>query len=358
MFWRRSLVTLAILLTALVSFVGLTTTVHATSSVSVPPKEGPKVILGDTSIDGPAIMTTNRPATALAWTGTDSAHHLNVMTSSDGLQYGNKHTLAETSLWRPALGFIDSGRGAPYGTIVIAWTGTDSSHTLNMAFIKMPDFTVIRKITFWGETTFTAPALATINGDVNSDVYLSWAGTDAAHTVNVLHLVSGPQSGTFDKHTLWGWNSISRPDLATDHSYGGAADTSPLILSWTGVNHHIYFAGTTDRVHWTMQPGSPLSMQTAWAPSMIGFHAPGLPDHWLAWTGSGTTSTRTLNVQYTQHYPAWTDANSSAPLPESAISSPSLTYNGDSTTGEVLIAWTGTDAAHHLNVAAVTLATH
>ena len=360
MFWRRSLVTLIVLLAALVSLAGATNSAQASPNGTLlpAPKEGPKVTLGDTSIDGPAIVTTYRPATVLAWTGTDSQHHLNLMTSSDGLQYGHKHILAETSLWRPALAFIDSGRGDPYGTIVLAWTGNDRNHTLNIAFIKTPDFTLVRKITFWGEWSFTAPALATINGDVNSDVYLSWAGTDPAHTLNVLHMATATNSGAFDKHILWGWSSISRPNLATDHSYNGTAGTSPLILTWTGSNHHIYFAGTTDRVHWTMAPGSPLGMQTAWAPSMIGFYAPGLPDYWLAWTGSGTTSTRSLCVQYTQHYPAWTDANSSATLPETAISSPALAYNGDGTTGEVLIAWTGTDYYHHLNVAAITLATH
>ena len=357
MSWRRLLLTLAASLTILMSVVGLSNVAHANPNpVSVPPKEGPKVVLGDTSIDGPAILTTYQPATALAWTGTDALHHLNLMTSSDGLKYGNKHILAETSLWRPALAFIDTGRGAPYGTIVIAWTGTDANHTLNIAFIKTPEYTVTRKITFWGEWSFTAPALATINGDVNSDIYLSWAGTDPAHTVNVMHMSTNPEK--FDKHILWGWSSVSRPNLAMDHSYTGAADQSPLILSWTGVNHRIYFAGTTDRVHWTMAPGSPLSMQTAWAPTMIGFHAPGLPDHWLAWTGSGTTNSQRINVQYTQHYPAWSDTNSKTTLVEWAISSPALTYNGDGTTGEVLLAWTGVDYYHHLNVAAITLATH
>lgn len=359
MFWRRSVITLIVLLTAIAGLMGMASIARAAPNTTFPPpKEGPKVTLGDTSIDGPAIMATNRPATVLAWTGTDTLHHLNVMPSSDGLQYSNKHILPETSLWRPAIAFIDSARGAPYGTIVLAWTGTDTSHTLNIAFIRMPDYTVVRKITFWGENSFTAPALATINGDFNSDVYLSWAGTDPAHTLNVLHMATAANPMTFDKHILWGWSSISRPNIATDHSYNGTAGTSPLILSWTGSNHRIYFAGTTDRVHWTMAPGSPLSQQSAWAPCMIGFYAPGLPDHWLAWTGSGATSTRSLNVQYTLHYPAWTDANSSATLPETAISSPALAYNGDSTTGEVLIAWTGTDNYHHLNVAAVTLASH
>lgn len=354
MSWRRFIATFTVLFTAIVMLAGVTNGAHASPQTTFPPpKEGPKVILADTSIDGPAIATTYHPETVLAWTGTDAAHRLNVMTSSDGLQYGNKHILSETSLWRPAVAFIDTGRGAPYGTIVLAWTGTDRHHTLNIAFIKTPELTVTRKITFWGETSFTAPALATINGDINSDVYLSWAGTDYAHTLNVLHMATNPE--TFDKHILWGWSSISRPSLSTDPS---SYSTSALILSWTGTNNRIYCATTTDKVHWTMADGSPLSQKSAWAPSMIGFYAPGLPTHWLAWTGSGTTSTRDLNVQYTQNYPAWSDANSTATLDETAISSPALTYNGDSTTGEVLIAWTGTDYHHHLNVAAVTMASH
>ena len=358
MFRRRFAVTLIVLLTAMVSLVGATNSMQASpkGALMPPPKEGPKVILSETSMDGPAIVQTYHPDTVLAWTGTDKLHHLNIMTSSDGLRYSNKHILPELSLWRPAVAFIDTGRGEPYGTIVLAWTGTDPNHTLNVEFIKTPEFTVTRKVIFWGETSFTAPALATINGDVNADIYLSWAGTDPAHTLNMLHMTTRSQA--VDKHILWGWRSISRPNLATDHSYDGTAGTSPLVLSWTGVNNHIYCAGTTDRVHWTMASTSPLAPQSAWAPTMIGFYAPGLPNYWLAWTGSGTTSTRSLHVQYTQHYPAWTDANSTATLPETAISSPALAYNGQGDTGEVLITWTGTDYYHHVNVAIVTLASH
>ena len=348
-------VALIVLLTAMVSLAGVTNSAQASPNGALlpAPKEGPKVILSETSIDGPAIMATYHPDTVLAWTGTDRLHHLNIMTSSDGLRYSNKHILPELSLWRPAVAFIDSARGAPNGTIVLAWTGTDANHSLNVEFIKIPDFTVTRKVTFWGETSFTAPALTTINGDVNSDIYLSWAGTDPAHTLNVLHMATMPQ--TSDKHILWGWSSISRPNLSTDFSSGG---DRPLILAWTGTNNHIYCATTSDKVHWTMASASPLAQQSAWAPSMIGLYAPGLPNYWLAWTGSGSTSTRSLHVQYTQHYPAWSDANSSATLPETAISSPALAYNGGGDTGEVLITWTGADYEHHLNVAIVTLASH
>ncbi len=347
---HRSVTTLVVLLTAMVMLLGMTNIAQAAPSALGVPKLTTKVILADTSIDGPAIMRTDAPATLLAWTGTDANHHLNIMTSSDGLHYGNKHILPETSLWRPAVAWIDSGPGAPYGTIVLAWAGTDSNHTLNVEFIRMPEFKVVSKTIFSGESSFTAPALATINGDVNSDVYLAWAGTNSAHTLNIMHMNTVPPISR-DKHILRGWNSISRPNLARDLTSDSKGD---VILSWTGFNNRLYFAYlASDKVHWTMPGSSPLGQQSAWAPSMIGTNSTVPPLHWLAWTGSGTTSTRAINVQYTTHYPSWSDANSKATLGETAISSPELAYNGVGNTSKVLIAWAGTDLHHHLNVAVV-----
>lgn len=364
MSWHRIVTTLVILLAAV--GLGLGTNLasvsahtlqapHSSQATFGPPKQGTKVILGDTSIDGPAIAPMGQnPAYVLAWTGTDAAHHLNLMTSTDGLHYGNKHILPEMSLWRPAVSFIGSARGDPYGTIVLAWTGTDPGRTLNVEYISVPGFTVTKKITLWGENSFTAPAVATISGDINTDVYLSWAGTDASHTLNVLHLSTN--STAQDKHILWGWSSGSRPNLAVDPT---SNDSSVLLLSWMGVNRHITFANGAytaehaNNVKWTMPSASPLSLQSAWAPSMIGVVSDSLPTHWLAWTGFGTTSTHSLNVAYTQHYPAWSDTNASVTLGEWAISSPELAFNRTISAQQLLIAWTGTDAAHHLNVAQI-----
>lgn len=356
MSWRRLVTTTLVLLTTMFSLVGATN-LAANAAQASPlttygvPKEGTKVTLADTSIDGPAITTTYGSATALAWTGTDAAHHLNVMTSSDGLHYSNKHILPELSLWRPALAFIDSGRGAPYGTLVLAWTGTDARHTLNVEFIKMPDFTVTHKVTFWGEWSFTAPALATVNGDINSDVFLSWAGTDSAHTVNVMHILSNEL--THSKTILWGWRSISRPNLSRDLSSDAAG---PVILSWTGVDNRINFAHLSeDMTKWTQASASPLSQRTAWAPAMNATYSTVMPTHWLAWTGSGTTSDHRLNVQYTQAYPNWTGANTQSTLAETAISSPAIALTGQGDSGQALLAWAGTDALHHLNVVVISV---
>lgn len=351
--WRRFLLVCAVFLATVFSLVGMTNRVLAAPTGSAAsysaPKEGAKVTLADNSIDGPAIATTYAPATVLAWTGTDPVHHINLMVSSDGLHYGHKLVLHEASLWRPAVAFIDNGRGAPYGTIVIAWTGTDSAHTLNLAFVSTPSYTVTQKITYWGDTSFTAPGLTTVNGDINSDVYLAWSGNDARHSLNVIHHTT--QANTDHKVTLWGWTSISRPNLATDHS-GNA--TLPVIMSWLGSDSHLAFATSQDGQTWNTQLR--LSQMSAWAPTMIGLYSYStMPDHWLTWTGSGSTSSRAINVMYTQHFPSWTDPGASATLNEYAYAGPAMTYNGSYNGGgkQVLVAWTGLDSGHSLNVAYV-----
>src|SRR5437016_2300036 len=68
-----------------------------------------KVTLTETSIAAPALWTTevpNRSASfnaVLAWTGTDAAHHLNTLLSTDGVSYSNKRTLSDTAISRPAV---------------------------------------------------------------------------------------------------------------------------------------------------------------------------------------------------------------------------------------------------------------
>ena len=338
-----------LLLTAMFALVGMIggATAQAASLrpgvVFGPPTESAKVtIWGDTSIDGPALWAGygTAPKAILAWTGTDSQHHLNFMTSSDGLHFANKHILPELSLWRPAVVFNASGRGEPYGNIILAWTGADPRHTLNVEYISTPDYQVIKKFTFWGDSSFTAPAVTVLN----DTTYLAWAGEDANHSLNILPISRAMEVGT--KVTLWQWGSISRPDLSYDFA------TNAFLFAWTGANNRFYFAESPlDISHWSMPTTSPLAEWSAWAPSMLGRQVTNMPAHWLAWTGAMRDTARHLNVQYTETYPTWTDVGSKTVLDESAIAGPELAYG--ETNREVLVAWTGTDSAHTLNVAAI-----
>ena len=90
------------------------------------------------------------------------------------------------------------------------------------------------------------------------------------------------------------------------------------------------------------------------ARGVIAFHSKSMPHHSLAWTGSGTTSTRNINVTYTQRFPSWSDTTASVTLGERAISSPALAYNW--VNPQAPRAWTGVDSLHHLKLAVVSVA--
>lgn len=309
-----------------------------------PPTEGTKVILGDTSIGGPALFTnpTGSPHAILAWTGTDPAHHLNYMTSSDGLHYANKHILGETSPYRPAIAFDSSGRA---GFLVIAWTGTDPAHTLNVAYIDAYSDTLTRKLTFWGTTSLGAPGVAVYGG---GEVALAWSGTGPTGMhLNVMRL--SPQGQLLGKGQLG--VGAAGPNVES-LNLSVARSTGQLLFTWVEpvqTISRLFFATSTDAVQWsTPQTIAEYSDQAA---NMQSLQAINMPAHWLAWTGTGGDTAHHLNVQYTESFPNWTNVNSKTTFGETDLGAPALGYVG--ITGQVLVAWTGTDPAHHLNVAVI-----
>ncbi len=77
--WRRCMLGFVALL-AIAAGLGDTPLARADAMIAQPTlfHVGAKVRLGETSVSGPA-LTTSSGRTVLAWTGTDAAHHLNVM---------------------------------------------------------------------------------------------------------------------------------------------------------------------------------------------------------------------------------------------------------------------------------------
>jgi hypothetical protein len=181
---------------------------------------------------------------------------------------------------------------------------------------------------------------------INDDLYLAWAGTDRAHTLNTLHISRTLE--VQEKHTFWGWTTISRPDLSHDFS------TGELLMAWTRTGDNaIAFAQRDNSGAWKMPPSSPLAPFTPFAPSMIGLDASDTPNHWVAWHGQGEFTSRRIFIQYTTAFPTWQGSRMASVLGELAISGPELGYVG--VARQVLVSWTGVDAQHHLNVAVVTM---
>lgn len=141
---------------------------------------GNKVTLAETSGAAPAIAAAGRTL-YLSWSGTDQDHHLNVIESKDGgRSWVGKVTLGETTTQQPALAVTGN---AAHGTLYVAWTGTDSDHHLNYLHSPTDHLAFSGKQTI-ADTSIAGPAL----GVYNQHVYISWAGTDPEHHLNVAPL--------------------------------------------------------------------------------------------------------------------------------------------------------------------------
>jgi peptidoglycan/xylan/chitin deacetylase (PgdA/CDA1 family) len=304
---------------------------HALSAASA---EITKTILSETSIDGPSLWTTTNGTVrgVLAWT--DTGYQLNVMTTAIGTKFGSKARLAETSFKRPAVARTADGKAA------VAWIGTDSGRTLNVLYDV---YGSRMKLTLWGDNSAFAPALVAANGRL----YLAWTGTNSGRSLNVQAINTGASLTKGAKTILWSYSSLTGPSLNYESS------RTEFLMSWAATSpaNHIAFAKSANGSSWTT--ATVLSDWTYSTPSMLGIvgNYYNMPPHYVAWTGGDTM--RSLNFQYSRAYPSWPDpANTKVILGENAYGPPALGFI--SGPGIVLVAWTGTDPAHHLNVAFLT----
>jgi hypothetical protein len=335
---RVLLGSMVVLLAATIGLLGSAATAGAAPrTVFGPPKELSKVTLAQTSIDGPALWTASSGSVRalLAWTGTDAAHHLNLMTSSDGVHYGSKVVLADTSVAGPGVTRYGS---ATTDNVVVAWIGTDPNHTLNVLDGVPPQG--YTKLTIWGDNSFTSPAVATTGG---GDLYLVWAGTDGGHSLNVAHIIARGGMMMDWKKTLWQYHSIASPSVVYD------PNASQLVMSWISADNHLHFATSKDGATWTEPSSSPIHQLSDTGPWMSAFDGNNMPRYFLTWRGTDTF--HSVNVRYTESFPGWPLNGNQSTLSETAFGGPVLGFVG--TSRQVLVAWTGMDVAHHLNVAVV-----
>jgi peptidoglycan/xylan/chitin deacetylase (PgdA/CDA1 family) len=309
----------------------------APGALSASSVEIAKVTLNETTIDAPSLWTTTNGVVrgVLAWT--DPTYRLNVMTTAIGTKFGNKARLGDTSPKRPAVTRSSDGK------VAVAWIGTDSAHTLNVLYDV---YGSRAKLTLWGETSASSPALVATNGYL----YLAWTGTNSSHSLNILQISTSGGLAKRSKTTLWAFGSLAGPSLSYESS------RSEYILSWIATspaNHIALSRATTPLGASNWSAATVLSDWSYSAPSLVGIVGGyyNMPPHYLAWTGGNTA--RSLNFQYTRSFPGWPDpTNTKVTLNESAYGAPALGFiSGPSL---MLVAWAGTDSAHHLNVAVLT----
>jgi hypothetical protein len=271
-----------------------------------------KVVLPQQAIEGPALANVNDSHLALAWTGTDPAHHLNVVASPDGRSFGGKVTLPETSPHAPAAAFGN-------GRLFLAWT--DNQRRINV--ISSTD-----NITFSNTVTLTqmstsAPALTFANGLL----HLAWTGTDSQHHLNVMSSTDG---------LTWG-NKVTLAQMSGTGP-GLAFGNGSLYLLWVGTdqNLRLNLMTSTDGVTWGNKVT--LTQSSNEHPALVPWE-----ELYLSWTGRDPA--HRLNLFISDGTPSsladkQTYDDTSAAAPTLAV------FRGD-----VYLGWTAPDIGHHVNVA-------
>jgi glucose/arabinose dehydrogenase len=292
------------------------------------------VTLSESSIIAPALWTAGKqppsgaPLAVLAWAGSDSARHLNIERSTDGVTFTNKVVFNDTSYTTPSVLVVNSN------IVVVAWAGNDSAHHLNVMYDAYGTQTKLRL----PETTWRPPSLTYFKGQI----WLAWTGTDSGHSLNVMPM--GARGLTPGRRvTLSQYNSASGPGLTTD------ATGSQLLMTWTTLASpgKIMFARSSNGVNWA-RPGTQPSQSSVAAPAMLALN-PAPTDgraYFLAWTG--TDSHHSVNMVYSSSASRWSGV---VVFAESAVASPAIGYPGPG--GTMLLVWTGNDTGRHLNIATI-----
>lgn len=199
------------------------------------------ITLGQRSREGVSVAAFNGQM-FMAYIGTDSAGHVNVASSADGLSYPTNVTFgSNTGEFTPAI--------VPFnGRMFLAWTGP-SNHLLNIA--SSTDGLHYSNQIVLGQLSATGPALGVANGRL----YLAWTGTEAGNPVHVAFSTDGV---TFQNQTTVSiGNGRFPPVLAGAGNVIYLAVTSPsqgqvVILSAPG---DLSFSGFTTGAASATGPG-------------------------------------------------------------------------------------------------------
>jgi peptidoglycan/xylan/chitin deacetylase (PgdA/CDA1 family) len=335
--WRRNtsrgtqVALIAVTLVALFGASGALSPAQAAAHNPHNPALLSSVELNETSIDGPALYASSpRVAGAvIAWTGTD--HRLNVMKSADGLHYSDKLTIDEVSLMRPAV--VHRAADAD-DSVTLAWIGTDRKRSINILYDVYG--TAPKKLTL-DESSDSPPALEIRD----YFLYVAWRGMDNNHSLNVLPVEIAAQLNLGQKATLTTFSSASGPGIWWD------TVNNQMLLSWTATSPagRLSFATSSDAVTWTVPDNTLLIETSEFSARLIAASATDMARHIFVWTGTDGL----LNIRYSASFPQWPLAGARTTFGESVMGAPALGYTGPS--GQALVAWTGTDTNHHLNVA-------
>lgn len=311
-FWRSVALPLLLALLAL-GFVGMSTGV---ASAAAPLR--PATVSHQQADSAPALIAYNGTI-YVGWTGRNAAHNLNLMTYDPATgSFGQAIVLTDSTLAGagPSLTIFN-------GNLCVSWMGTN--HHLNVAFFKPGDPTHLADKVTLSETSPSAPSIMAFQGRL----YLSWMGMDGH-----LNIISSANASTFNTKVTYTTSVLTSPTLVAKNMF--------LFVAWedTSSGSHIVFAqynpSNPPVLNAVVSVASTSQLPVSLFPA--GVANPYLRVAWRTATDSHIRLAIYEGGAYL-HNPVYT---SQTTLYGPALYAPYLS-------------WTGTDAAHGINITQVNI---
>jgi hypothetical protein len=287
----------------------------------------------------------------LAWTDAGQYHRLHLLVSSDGLHYNREVLLPANAIARPSVVVAPAPTAGPTATpasvVILAWTGVNPAHSLNLMY----DALGTQQVLTLPQGSSYAPALALFGGQL----WLAWIGTEPSHPLHIRALALTEHGLVTGADTLLGaYSSQAAPALTADDQQ------HQLLLSWTAASApSMRLAASPDGRHWNPVPTTGSLQASSAGSAILALPAalagsPPLTRYYWAWLGTDPRHSPTLAL-------APTIADWASPVTmawESCVGAPGMGFLGTTGHGQqILLAWTGSDPGHRLNLAVVQLDT-
>lgn len=264
------------------------------------------------------------PHAAVAWVGVNSGHSLNVMTSTDGLNYGSKITLSQSSNISPAV-LVTWVNGK--AVVTIAWVGTNSGHWLYVLYDVYGALGSPQELTLSTLSSNDAPSLAEFAGQI----WLAWTAPDANHTLHVMSLGANGQTPGADTALTGVPGSNAGPTLIPDKQ-----DNDLWLTFQQRTTRTVDIVTSTDGVNWQSALGMPIVWTTGDSPSGVVIPSPpiGESPYYIAWANPTTNTVDLMGSTTTTHW---------GPLPTTlaANGANSVQLGSVGVPYQLVAAWTG-----------------
>jgi hypothetical protein len=267
--------------------------------------------------------SSSAPHAAVAWVGTNGSHSLNVMLSTNGLNYGSKITLSQSSDISPAVlvNWVNN-----QAVVTIAWVGTSSSQSLYVLHDVYGALGTPQELTLSTQSSNAAPTLA----EFGNQIWLAWTAPDASHTLHVMSLGANGVTPGADTALTGVPGSGAGPRLVTD-----TQDNDLWLVYQEQTTRKIDIVSSTDGVSWQRALGLPVVWTTNDSPGAVVIPSPpnGESPYYVAWANTTTNTVELMGSSTVTHWgplPTSLAANGAHSVAIGSIGAPHL----------LVIAWT------------------